>query len=87
MDVEVHAFVFLPVGDRVAEASGLRIAVWTKHPHQAFGALPSQRAEGLKADGGVDVIAQHGFASVCIVCQEAVHSLGHEGLCTPALRP
>jgi hypothetical protein len=42
MDVEVHAFALLQMGNHVKEVPGLRVAFRTQHPHQAFRVLPGK---------------------------------------------
>src|SRR5215813_950051 len=85
MDVEVHALALLQVGYHVKEVPGLRVAFRTQHPHQTFRVLPSQHAECLKANRGVDIITQNGFTSVCVPCKEAVEGLGQESLAKRAV--
>ena len=64
VDPQVKPLAFLEVADDFKQVPGLRIAVGAEHTHQALGRLRSQPAKLLKADGGVDVVAQYRLAGV-----------------------
>jgi hypothetical protein len=52
----------------------LRVALRSKHPHQAFWRFVSKTAQLLKANGAVDVIAENGLAGADIARKEALHA-------------
>ena len=66
---------FLEMANDRKQVPGLGITVGTEHTHQAFGRLCGQPAQLLKADGGVDVIAQYRLAGVHVAGEQAFYPL------------
>ena len=71
LHLEVQTFAFLKAADDLEEFARLRIAVRTKHAHQALGLLGGRSPEFLKPNGRVDIVAQHRLADVDLASNES----------------
>ena len=65
----------LQVRDDGKQVAGLRVAFLAEHTHQAFGRRVGDFAKAFKADGGVYVVAQDGFACIDFARQKALYAL------------
>ena len=78
-DLETNAFCFLKVGDDKEEIFGMRISRGTEHADETFnGNFGGVRESGIAA-GGLDEIAQHGFADVDFSGEQAIDGLAQHG--------
>ncbi len=70
--VKPDARLLLQSADDAEEVARLRVAARAEHADQAFGGRAGGLRELLEADGGLDVIAQDGFAGVDVAGQQGV---------------
>jgi hypothetical protein len=47
----------------------------TEHTHEALRRRTGRRTELLESDGGIDEVAEHGFAGFDVTGQECIHRL------------
>jgi len=69
----VQALDPLELADHLEQVARLRVPPRTEHAHEALGRSPRETAELLKADRGVDVVAEDGLPGIEIAGKETLH--------------
>jgi hypothetical protein len=87
--LEVYSFRFLQGRQDAGEVCGRGTALWTQHPHEAFGRNLRAPFKILKPDGRVHIVAEHGLSGFQIAVDDALDGFSQERLAEIriALRP
>src|SRR5882762_9658093 len=85
----MHAFRLLQSRQDAGEVCGRGTALWTQHPHEAFGRNLRAPFKILKTDGRVHIVTEHGLPGLQVAVDDALDGFTQERLTEIriALRP
>jgi hypothetical protein len=76
VDLYMNAFTLLKMSDHIKQVARLWVAPRPQHPHEALGRPAGLLAQRLKANRGIDVIAQDRLAGLRVAGQKALQGFG-----------
>ena len=85
--LEVQPLGPLELADHLEQVARLRIPPGAEHPHETLGRPARQAAELLKADRGVDVVAEDCLPGIEIAGKETLHAFPQQLLSILAVPP
>ena len=73
-ELQPNALGLLEMPDYLQKIPGLRVPLWTEHPHEALRRHPGHLAELFETDCAVDVVTKDRFAGAEISQKQELHA-------------